>query len=177
MSKWSDIVSDGGMDPRNIANEFPHYYKDVRHLDFIDIYRVLELWDVKDPAIQHAIKKLMVAGRRGVKDLLKDYKEAKVSIERAEVMKEEDAKKSQPYTQTVGRASRGKNEEVCPIVGVDIAAGDDKAVFAYYTEEEIAAYRKQHGATSNPPPPVNVRPPPPPPPPPKRLLREGKLSD
>lgn len=73
-------------------DEFPHYYKDVRHLDFIDIYRVLELWDVKDPAIQHAIKKLMVAGGRGVKDLLKDYKEAKVSIERAEAMKEEDAR-------------------------------------------------------------------------------------
>lgn len=93
MSKWPDtIISEGGIEPRNIANEFPHYYKDVRHLDFIDIYRVLELWDVKDPAIQHAIKKLMVAGRRGVKDLLKDYKEAKVSIERAEAMKEEDAR-------------------------------------------------------------------------------------
>jgi len=38
-----------------------HYFKDVRHLDYVDVYRVLQLFNVTDNAIGHAIKKLLVA--------------------------------------------------------------------------------------------------------------------
>lgn len=72
------------------AKEFSHYYKDVRHLEGIDVYRVLQLFEVTDPAIQHAVKKLLVAGGRGIKDTVKDLREAIVSIERAIEMLEED---------------------------------------------------------------------------------------
>ena len=39
-------------------NEFkyPHYHKNVAHLKYVDVYRVIELFDVKDHAIGHAIK-------------------------------------------------------------------------------------------------------------------------
>lgn len=70
---------------------FPHYHKDVSHLDTIDVYRVLQLWDVTDPCIQHAIKKLLVAGGRGHKDISKDVHEAIVSLQRWEEMQAEDA--------------------------------------------------------------------------------------
>lgn len=70
---------------------FPHYFKDVRHLDKVDVYRVLALFEVTDPAIQHAVKKLLCAGGRGVKDKAVDYNEAKASIERALAMLEEDS--------------------------------------------------------------------------------------
>lgn len=53
-----------------------HYFKDVSHLKLIDVYRVIELWEVKDPCIQHALKKLLVAGKRGAKDEAKDIQEA-----------------------------------------------------------------------------------------------------
>lgn len=69
-----------------------HYLKDVSHLNKIDVYRVLELFEVTDPGIQHAIKKLLVAGGRGVKDQTQDYQEAIDSIKRSIEMIEEDRK-------------------------------------------------------------------------------------
>jgi hypothetical protein len=74
-------------------SEFNHYFKDVRHLDKIDVYRVLELFEVTDPAIQHAVKKLLCAGKRGAKDGMKDMQEAVAAINRKlEMMDEDDHK-------------------------------------------------------------------------------------
>lgn len=70
--------------------KYPHYYKDVRHLDYIDVYRVLDLFEVTDGAIAHAIKKLLVAGGRGNKDAAKDIQEAIDSLIRKQKMVEED---------------------------------------------------------------------------------------
>lgn len=49
----------------------------------IDIYDVLQAWEVTNPAIQHAIKKLLQPGQRGHKTREEDLQEALVSIERA----------------------------------------------------------------------------------------------
>ena len=35
-----------------------HYFKDVSNLKHIDVYRVLILFGVTDPCLQHAIKKI-----------------------------------------------------------------------------------------------------------------------
>lgn len=68
-----------------------HYFKDVSRLDLIDVYRVLALFQVTDPCIQHAVKKLLVAGGRGAgKDLDKDVREAIDSLNRFLEMKKED---------------------------------------------------------------------------------------
>lgn len=68
-----------------------HYFKDVSKLQTIDVYRVLSLFDVKDPCIQHAIKKLLVAGGRGAgKDINKDIQESIDSLVRWQEMKRED---------------------------------------------------------------------------------------
>lgn len=68
-----------------------HYKKDIRHLNMLDVYRVLQLFDVTDPAVQHAVKKLLVAGGRGAgKDRERDYREAVDSINRALQMIAED---------------------------------------------------------------------------------------
>lgn len=74
-----------------IAEQFPHYFKDVSHLNTIDIYRVLGLWGVTDNAIAHAIKKLLVAGGRGAKDAEQDVAEAIVSLRRWQEMQAENA--------------------------------------------------------------------------------------
>lgn len=71
-----------------------HYFKDVSHLCTIDVYRVLELFGVTDPAIAHAIKKLLMPGDRGAgKDEEQDIREAIDSLTRALVMRDEDRKK------------------------------------------------------------------------------------
>lgn len=49
----------------------------------IDVYDVLNAWQVTNPAIQHAIKKLLQPGKRGSKDKLTDLREAEKSIIRA----------------------------------------------------------------------------------------------
>jgi hypothetical protein len=70
-----------------------HYFKDVSNLKHVDVYRVLILFGVTDPCLQHAVKKLLCAGNRGVKDELKDVQEAIASLMRYLEIKTEDEKK------------------------------------------------------------------------------------
>ena len=68
-----------------------HYFKDVSHLNAVDVYRVLALFSVTDPCLQHAIKKLLVAGGRGAgKSIEKDIQEAVDSLNRWKAMRDED---------------------------------------------------------------------------------------
>lgn len=55
------------------------------HKVSVDVYRVLEAFNVTNPGIQHAIKKLLCAGIRGKGDLNQDLAEAKDAITAAEV--------------------------------------------------------------------------------------------
>ena len=70
-----------------------HYFKDVQTLKSVDVYRVLVLFGVTNPCLQHAIKKLLCAGNRGVKDELKDVQEAIASLLRYLEMQTEDENK------------------------------------------------------------------------------------
>jgi hypothetical protein len=68
-----------------------HYFKSVSHLTRIDVYRILNLYQVTDPCLQHAIKKLLVAGTRGAgKGPRQDIQEAIDSLERWKEMRKED---------------------------------------------------------------------------------------
>ena len=49
---------------------------------WVDVYDVLELFDVKSHALGHAIKKLLMAGNRGHKDYQTDLNEAVEAIKR-----------------------------------------------------------------------------------------------
>lgn len=73
-----------------------HYFKHVSHLSYIDVYRVLDLFEVKDHSIGHAIKKLLCAGQRGVKDQHKDVQEAIDSLLRWQEMQQEN-KREKPF--------------------------------------------------------------------------------
>ncbi len=57
----------------------------------IDVYRVLRAFDVTDPCLQHAIKKLLCAGnRRGGKTQEEDVSEAIEALARWQEMQRED---------------------------------------------------------------------------------------
>lgn len=45
----------------SVGTKHPHYYKDVRHLQTIDVYRVLHLFNVTDPL--HPARGQEAAGR------------------------------------------------------------------------------------------------------------------
>lgn len=76
----------------NPPKKHSHYFKDVRHLEEVDVYRVLDLFNVTNQAIGHAAKKLLVAGGRGVKDIEKDVQEAIDTLTRWQSMRKEDKK-------------------------------------------------------------------------------------
>ena len=67
-----------------------HYKKPVAGLQFVDVYRVLALFGVTDPCLQHAVKKLLVAGGRGAKDISQDVQEAIDTLQRWQEMRKED---------------------------------------------------------------------------------------
>lgn len=68
-----------------------HYHKDVSNLTAVDVYKVCELFEVKDDsgALHHAIKKLLCSGYRGVKDKKQDVQEAVDTLNRWLEMNEE----------------------------------------------------------------------------------------
>lgn len=70
-----------------------HYFRRVTGLDWIDLYRFFLLFDVTDPCLQHAIKKLVVPGMRGGgKTERKDVEEAVDTLQRwLEIQNEDDA--------------------------------------------------------------------------------------
>lgn len=74
-----------------MARKYNHYFKNVAHLEALDVYRVLQLFGVTDPCLQHAIKKLLCAGVRGVKDQSKDIREAIDTLNRSLEMQQEDS--------------------------------------------------------------------------------------
>lgn len=84
-----------------MSDQFGHYFKDVSQLQKIDVYRVLLLFNVTDPAIAHAIKKLLCAGARGSKDAGKDVGEAIASLRRWQEMRDEDLGDA-PLSETLG---------------------------------------------------------------------------
>jgi len=58
------------------------YLKECKGIH-IDVYDVLQSFNVTNSAIAHAVKKLLAGGQRGYKDTKQDYLEAIASIERA----------------------------------------------------------------------------------------------
>jgi len=69
-----------------------HYFRDVTHLERLDVYRVLDLFGVECPVAQHVIKKAMAAGKRGHKSLRKDWQDIADSANRRLRMLDEDAR-------------------------------------------------------------------------------------
>ena len=65
----------------------------------VDVYRVLDAFDVTCPATAHAIKKLLCAGIRGHKDMEQDLSEAAQSIEEARAMARQKRRAAKGATQ------------------------------------------------------------------------------
>lgn len=59
------------------------YHREVRPGVWIDVYDVLQAWSVKNPALQHLIKKALAPGERGHKTLNQDMDDIVVSAKRA----------------------------------------------------------------------------------------------
>jgi hypothetical protein len=65
------------------------YDREIKAGVTVDVYDVLLAFNVQCPAMQHAIKKMLCAGLRGVKDDTQDKREAIASIERSIELQED----------------------------------------------------------------------------------------
>lgn len=78
------------------------YHKTVPVLT-IDVYRVLRAFEVHDPNLAHAIKKLLCAGKRiGGKSLAQDVHEAIWTLTRWEEMRAEEQPVARPRRPRTG---------------------------------------------------------------------------
>lgn len=59
------------------------YDREILHKVHVDVYDVLNAFEVWKPEVAHAVKKLLAPGKRGDKSLLQDLQEAQASIEAA----------------------------------------------------------------------------------------------
>ena len=91
----------------NVQPKYGHYFKDVSHLKKIDVYRVIDLWEITDPALQHALKKVLAAGKRGAKNQLQDVAEAIDSLVRFQNMQAENGLPDTLNTKTVIAPAKG----------------------------------------------------------------------
>lgn len=74
-----------------MKEEHNHYYKPCPY-NTLDVYRVIDIFGVTDPCIQHGLKKLLCSGVRGHKDQSKDIQDVIDTLERWKDMREEDDK-------------------------------------------------------------------------------------
>lgn len=81
--------NDGGHYTELEANK-TKYQREIKKGVFVDVYDVLLAFGVTNPAMQHAIKKMLAPGQRGVKDAIQDMNEAMQSIERAKELESID---------------------------------------------------------------------------------------
>lgn len=85
-----ETQDDGQTEGQEVSQEeeyeyYKYYYKGIK----LDPYRIITIYDIKCPAQQHAIKKLLRAGN-SIKDLKQDIREVIDTLERKLEMMEED---------------------------------------------------------------------------------------
>jgi hypothetical protein len=79
-----DNIGQNGPTGEHYMNKYQRKLTNPKGSDIvIDVYDVLNAFDVSNPATAHAIKKLLCTGSRGAKDWETDLQEAIDSLERA----------------------------------------------------------------------------------------------
>jgi hypothetical protein len=67
-----------------------HYFRSCPYAN-IDVYRIIDIFEITCPAAQHVLKKVIATGKRGHKDVKRDWEDIIDSAQRKLEMLEEDA--------------------------------------------------------------------------------------
>lgn len=73
-----------GTEQENARMSNNKYLREIKPGVFVDVYDVLKAWDVRNPALQHLIKKALAVGQRGHKDAAEDLRDIVDSAARAQ---------------------------------------------------------------------------------------------
>lgn len=82
LTKDIDKIAEEAIE-KDLAEHSNKYMKEIKPGVFVDVYDVLKAFDVTCPALQHAVKKLLMPGSRGHKDFAQDLNEAIEAINRS----------------------------------------------------------------------------------------------
>lgn len=80
------------------SRKHSHYFLDVKHLEYVDVYRLCDLAKMGDDsgAKHHALKKILFSGKRGAKNEAADIQEAIDTLQRKLEMMAEDVQLAKP---------------------------------------------------------------------------------
>ena len=67
----------------------PKYNKPNKKKSHLDVYDIIDMWQVTNPALQHLLKKALDTGNRGHKDILEDCQDIIDSAKRALQLEQE----------------------------------------------------------------------------------------
>ncbi len=73
-----------GTEQENARMSNNKYQREIKPGVFVDVYDVLKAWGVRNPALQHLIKKALAVGQRGHKDVAEDLQDIVDSAVRAQ---------------------------------------------------------------------------------------------
>jgi len=120
-----------------------HYFIDVSAYDRVDVYRLIELAGITCPVAQHVFKKAFATGKRGHKDLRRDWQDIADSAARRLQMIDEDvadAKKVLRVSVSQGSCTcptgDGSLRWPCPVHAVGVGFGQQNTIDCRTKEEK-----------------------------------------
>ena len=77
------------------------YNRKIRS-EIVDVYDILQAYEISNHAVAHAVKKLLMPGDRGYKNIIQDLEEAKFSIKRAIEIENDKAESDREFVKKMG---------------------------------------------------------------------------
>ena len=104
-----------------------HYFIDVSAYDRVDVYRLIELAGITCPVAQHVFKKAFATGKRGHKDLRRDWQDiADSAARRLQMISEDEATFGQQNTIDCRSAEQKGFNDPRTVEGVDVSFPTEK---------------------------------------------------
>ena len=76
-----EVIKDEPLEDEEFAQN--KYHREIKPGVWVDVYDVLNAFNVTDPALAHLVKKALAVGQRGHKDEAEDYQDIYDSAKRA----------------------------------------------------------------------------------------------
>ncbi len=104
-----------------------HYFIDVSAYDRVDVYRLIELAGITCPVAQHVFKKAFATGKRGHKDLRRDWQDiADSAARRLQMISEDEATFGQQNTIDCRTDEQRGFNDPRTVEGVDVSFPTEK---------------------------------------------------
>ena len=104
-----------------------HYFIDVSAYDRVDVYRLIELAGITCPVAQHVFKKAFATGKRGHKDLRRDWQDiADSAARRLQMIDEDEATFGQQNTIDCRTDEQKGFNDPRTVAGVDVSFETEK---------------------------------------------------